>query len=305
VPRALRSLTVLVRSPSVGGRSRVAVVIVTRDRCRTLLQSLDHIASLDEGHRLVLVDNASTDDTRSEVAKRHPSATILALERNLGAAARTVGVEAVSEPYVAFCDDDSWWAAGSLARAERLLDENPGLALIAGRVLVGEEEREDPTCQLMSRSPLPRRPDRPGTPVLGFLACAAVVRRSAYLQVGGFHPAFGIGGEETLLALDLADAGWDLSYLPEVVAHHHPPPRPDNTIRRRLQARNALWCAWLRRPLRGAVRHTVTLIRMAASDRAIAGGVTDAVAGLTWVFRERRPVAVELENSLRLLGDVV
>jgi hypothetical protein len=44
---------------------------------------------------------------------------------------------------------------------------------------------------------------------------------------------------------------------------------------------------------------------MAASDRAIAGGITDAVPGLTWVFRERRPIAVELEQRLRLLGDTL
>jgi GT2 family glycosyltransferase len=289
----------------VGGPSRVAVVIVTRDRCRTLLESLDHLATLEEGHRVVVVDNASTDDSRREVARRHPDTLIVALDRNLGSAARTVGVSTVTEPYVAFCDDDSWWAAGSLSRAERLLDENPDLALIAGRVLVGDAEKEDPTCEAMSRSPLPRQPGRPGTPVLGFLACAAVVRRSAYLQVGGFHPAFGIGGEETLLALDLAEAGWDLSYLAEVVAHHHPPPRPDNASRRRRQARNGLWCAWLRRPLGSALQHTARLVRMAASDRAIAGGVTDAIAGSTWVFRQRRPVQVELEQRLRLLGDTV
>jgi GT2 family glycosyltransferase len=283
----------------------VAVVVVTRDRCSTLLESLDRLAALQECHRVVVVDNASTDDSRRHVARRHPDTVILALDRNLGSAARTVGVSTVTEPYIAFCDDDSWWAAGSLSRAERLLDENADLALIAGRVLVGDAEKEDPTCEAMSRSPLPRRPGRPGTPVLGFLACAAVVRRSAYLQVGGFHPAFGIGGEETLLALDLAEAGWDLSYLAEVVAHHHPPPRPDNASRRRRQARNGLWCAWLRRPRGSALQHTATLMRMAASDRAIAGGVTDAIAGLTWVFRERRPVAVELEQRLRLLGDTV
>jgi GT2 family glycosyltransferase len=283
----------------------VAVVIVTRDRCSALLESLDQLAALREGHRVVVVDNASSDDSRRQVARRHPDTVVLALDRNLGSAARTVGVRTVTEPYVAFSDDDSWWAAGSLSRAEQLLDENPDLALIAGRVLVGEAEGEDPTCEAMGRSPLPRRPGRPGTPVLGFLACAAVVRRSAYLQVGGFHPAFGIGGEETLLALDLAEAGWDLSYLPEVVGHHHPPPRPDDSGRRRRQARNGLWCVWLRRPLAGALRHTARLVRMAASDRAIAGGLADAAAGVTWVFRERRPVAVELEHRLRLLGDTV
>jgi hypothetical protein len=141
--------------------------------------------------------------------------------------------------------------------------------------------------------------------VLGFLACAAVVRRSAYLQVGGFHPSFGVGGEEQLLALDLAVAGWELAYVAEVTAHHHPPPRSDTTGRRRRQARNSLWFAWLRRPLGGALRHTTSVARLALSDRAVAGGMADAAAGLGWVLRERRPVGWELEKRLRLLANSV
>jgi GT2 family glycosyltransferase len=287
------------------GDRRVAIVIVTRDRCATLLKSLGHLAALPGGHRIVVVDNGSSDDTRQAVSRRHPAVQLIPLGRNLGSAARTTGVAAVREPYVALCDDDSWWAPGSLSRAEQLFDDHPALGLIAGRVMVGEARREDPTCRLMSRSPLPQRPGQAGTPVLGFLACAAVLRRSAYLQVGGFHPNFGIGGEETLLSLDLASAGWELAYVPEAVAHHHPPPRPDNSERRRRQARNVLWLTWLRRPLPGALRDTAWLIRKAASDAAVARGLADAIAGGRWVLGERRPVGHDLERRLRSLGNSI
>ncbi len=77
----------------------------------------------------------------------------------------------------------------------------------------------------MEHSPLPVEPDLPGPPVLGFLACAAIVRRKAYLEVGGFDPRMMIGGEEELLAADLASAGWGLAY----VGGHRgfgPPPSP-------------------------------------------------------------------------------
>ena len=78
----------------------------------------------------------------------------------------------------------------------------------------------DPACATMARSPLGRR-DRPAR-CSGFVACAAVVRRSAFLAAGGFHPRYGIGGEEGRLAMALAAAGWQLRYVPDVVAHHHP-----------------------------------------------------------------------------------
>jgi GT2 family glycosyltransferase len=288
-----------------GGGSPVAIVIVTRDRCRSLLFSLERLAGLQEGHRVVVVDNGSADDTCRLVRERHPEITLIELGRNLGSAARTAGVRAVEEPYVAFSDDDSWWAPGSLVLAQQALDRHPQLGLVAGRVLVGPAAGEDPTCALMDGSPLAAAPGQPGSAVLGFLACAAVVRRSAYLAAGGFHPCFGIGGEEKLLALDLAAAGWQLSYLPDVVAHHHPPSRPDPGRRRRLQVRNGLWCAWLRRPLAGAVGHTISMTRLGVSDKAVAAGLRDALGGLLWVCRERRPVRRELERELRLLGDLI
>jgi len=45
-------------------------------------------------------------------------------DENRGAAGRNAGVARVHTPYVAFCDDDTWWAAGALAHACDLLDEH-------------------------------------------------------------------------------------------------------------------------------------------------------------------------------------
>src|SRR5206468_1912268 len=83
----------------------------------------------------------------------------------------------------------------------------PRMALLAARVLVGPAAVIDPTCEAMARSPLPPRADSPGPSILGFLACGAVVRRSAFLAVGGFAGRFGVGGGEELLGIDLALAG--------------------------------------------------------------------------------------------------
>src|SRR5690606_485586 len=118
------------------------------------------------------------------------------LSKNLGAVARNVGVRCARTPYVAFADDDSWWEPGALARAEQLLDEHPRLAVLTGRMLVGEEQQPDWICQAMQESPLPREADLPGPSILGFLACGAVVRRSAFLAAGGFDKVVFFMGEE-------------------------------------------------------------------------------------------------------------
>ncbi|MFL6189348.1 MAG: glycosyltransferase family 2 protein, partial [Actinomycetes bacterium] len=165
------------------------------------------------------------------------------------------------------------------------------------------EERLDPVCDEMAHSPLPPADDLPGPSVLGFIACGAVVRRSAFLEVGGFHARLGVGGEEELLAVDLAAGGWGLAYVDEVVTHHHPSPSRDPSGRRRVQVRNALWAAWLRRPLGGAARQTAQLAALAVHQRGASSGLLLAVLGLPWVLRERRPVPRELEAALRTLAD--
>jgi GT2 family glycosyltransferase len=281
---------------------RVTVVIATRDRRMELCTTLGMLAAIPERPPVLVVDNASSDDTAAHVRAHHPDVGLVAARRNMGAGARTLGVEQSATPYVAFSDDDSWWAPGSLDRAVRVLDEHPAVGLVAARVLVGQAEVVDPVSELMRSSPLPAAVALPGPVVLGFLACGAVVRRSAFLAVGGFESRFGIGGEEALLALDLADAGWVLLYLDDVVAHHHPSLVRDTARRWRLQQRNDLWTRWLRFPATLAIGHAARVARQALRDPVTRAALIDACRGLPWVLRERRVVRPALATDLRLLA---
>ena len=289
-----------------GGRTeaRVGVVIITRDRLASLRVTLNRLAVLPERPTVVVVDNGSRDGTVAAVRADYPDVAVVALRENRGAAARTDGALRVVEPYVAFCDDDSWWAHGALTQAAELFDAYPRLGLIAGRILVGSQERLDPTCKVMAASPLDRDPDLPGPPILGFVACGAVVRRDAFLAAGGFHPQFVVGGEEQLLAIDLAVAGWGLAYVDGIVAHHHPSPARDHTARRQRVTCNDLWTSWLRRPARSVTRQTLTTVRAAARDPAARAGLFEALQGASWVLRERRVVPPQLETALRRLEQV-
>ena len=250
---------------------------------------------------IVVVDNGSSDGTAATVGRQYSNVQVITLSVNQGCGARTIGATRIAARYIAFSDDDSWWAPGALARAADLLDMYPRLALVAARILVGPDQRLDPTCAEMAASPLVAEGELPGPPILGFIACGAVVRRSAFLEIGGFDARFGIGGEEELLAIDLAAAGWWLAYAEDVVAHHHPSPIRDPGARRRTLARNALWTSWLRRPLRTALGRTGHWLRPALRDPDVRRGYLDALVGLPWVARERRVVPPALESALRTL----
>lgn len=273
----------------------VSVVVMSQNRREDLLRTLPrHEAPV------VLVDNASTDGTVEAVRAALPEVTVVPLERNVGSYARTLGVERAGTEFVAFADDDSWWAPGALARAEQHFDSAPRLALLAARILVGPEERLDPICELMAASPLPRAAGLPGPAVLGFVACGAVVRREPFLEVGGFSPVIGFLGEEEVLSQDLVAAGWALAYVDDVVAHHHPATGGPRSGRRRLQTRNALLSVWLRRPLPVVARRTAALAARAgrADER---GALLDAVRRLPLAVRDRRRLPDDVERQVRLL----
>jgi GT2 family glycosyltransferase len=284
-----------------GADPRVAVVMITYNRHEEVLRTLAHLVALPERPRVVVVDNGSTDGTAPAVAGRFPGVEVLPLGHNRGAAGRTPGVLRVQAPYVAFCDDDTWWPPGALRRAADLFDRHPRLAVVAPRILVGPEEVEDPLCEELANSPLPARPGLPGRPLLGFLAGGSIVRRSAYLEVGGFNPRIFLCGEEEWLAADLAARGWWLCYVPAVVVHHHPSGRRDPHARRSQGIRNTLWFAWLRRPFGSALRRTLWLARSVPRDRVSLRGFAAALAGLPWVLGDRRVVPPAVERGFRLL----
>ncbi len=279
--------------------------MITRNRCERAAHTVEHLLRLPERPDVVVVDNGSSDGTEAVLTARHAAVHVIAAGANLAAAGRNVGLVFVDHPYVAFCDDDMAWEPGSLARAADVLDRHPEVALVAARVLVGPDGRDDATSQAMAASPLVALDGLHARRVLGFVAGAAMVRRTAFLEVGGFEPRLMIGGEEELLALDLAAAGWQLVYVPEVVVRHTPSARQATTWPGRWQFRNRLWVCWLRYPLGAAARRTASVLVDGGCEhwRWRLAGLLRALRGVPWLVRARRPVPPGVARELQLLAE--
>ena len=276
-------------------RPAVTCVVASRNRRADLLASLPrHEAPV------VLVDNASTDGTVAAVRAAHPDVTVVPLERNAGALARTVGVARADSPFIAFTDDDSWWAPGDLARSAEIMRAHPRLGLLSARILVGPEEDLDPVCTEMAASPLGTEPDLPGPSLLGFVACAALVRTEAFTAVGGFDPVVRFPGEEERLALDLAAAGWGLAYVDAVTVHHHPSTRREPGATRQAGIwRSRVLTALMRYPLRDVAGQ---LLRAATAGRAGWRGLAGAVPRVPAALRSRRVLPRRVMAGVRELA---
>jgi GT2 family glycosyltransferase len=274
----------------------VTVVVATRNRRAELLATLSrHEAPV------ILVDNGSTDGTPKAVRAAFPSVTVVELDRNRGAAARNVGVELAGTRYVAFADDDSWWAPGALAEAARLFDTADRLAVLNARILVGAQDRLDPVCDLMASSPLGTEPGLPGPSLLGFVACGAVVRRCAFRSAGGFDDVVRFPGEEERVALDLTSLGWAIAYVDSLVVHHHPSPQRHSPAQREAAVvRAKLLTALMRRPWPVVARTLAQAWRGGRSGRA---GIATALPDLAAAVRQRHLLPAAVEARVRLLAE--
>ncbi len=279
-------------------RPAVGIVVITRDRRAQLLAALGRLDALPGQPPIVVVDNASTDGTPAAVRARFPHVRLLRLPRNEGAVARNHGVTLLGSRYVAFSDDDSWWEPEALSRAVAVLDAHPRLGLLAAATRVGTGEQPDPLNSVLAGSPLGTAPDLPGPSVLGFLACASVVRRAAFEDAGGFHPLLHFGGEEALLAIDMTARGWGVAHCPRIIARHDPDTvaRPDRAARFR---RNELLTAYLRRSWSCAAELTALTARDALRDPRARRALAEALRRLPSALRHRRPVPSWLERDLR------
>ncbi|WP_298234296.1 glycosyltransferase [uncultured Azohydromonas sp.] len=274
---------------------RVSVVVLTHERPQELERTLCHLEALPEAPALIVVDNGASPAT-AEVVRRFQRAQLVCCPANLGAAGRNHGVELVRTPYVAFCDDDTWWEPGALARAVAVLDMYPRLGVLNAQVLVGPENRIDPACKCMASSPLDSR-GLPGPRLVSFMAGAVVMRVQAFRKASGYEPRFFLGAEEALLGQDLMAAGWDMAYVPAVQMHHHPSPVRDRRARQLVTTRNRFWLAWLRLPWRLAWHETRKVWRDGQAQGVLGAALWSALAGLPWTLARRRvlpPAVVQM-----------
>jgi glycosyltransferase involved in cell wall biosynthesis len=119
---------------------KLSVVIPTRNRAGLLPQAVQSAWQAGTDLEVIVVDNASVDDTR-KVCASLPNIRYIRLDQNSGeGGARNVGIKESRSEYVAFLDDDDLRLPGSLDRQCEVLAENPQAALVYGPVLIGDED---------------------------------------------------------------------------------------------------------------------------------------------------------------------
>jgi len=209
----------------------ISLIVCTRNRARRLPEFFERIAGLEHtpgGCELVLVDNASSDDTAEVLAAFAvraplPVRCVHAPVPGLGRA-RNVGIANARGRLLAFTDDDCYPRSDYL-RAFVEVFERHRVGVAGGRIVL-----HDPTDALLGMKEVATPVEiAPHTFVPAGLVHGAnmAVRREVVEAIGGFDPRLGVGtpcvaGEDIEFVARAIWAGWAGRHDPgPVVAHHH------------------------------------------------------------------------------------
>jgi GT2 family glycosyltransferase len=204
---------------------QITVLVVTWRARNFLAECLAAVGAQTVPHRLLVVDNASTDGTAAVLAG-FGEAEVLRLPRNLGfAGGVAAGLERVGTPYVALLNDDAVPAPGWLAA---LLAAVPGRVAVTSRLLLPNGRVNNAGVVIRTDGYGADRGlgavdgplfDAPAE-VFGFSGGAALLRVAALRAVGGFPAPFFLYYEDTDTAWRLRLAGGSVGYAPEALVRH-------------------------------------------------------------------------------------
>ncbi|MFH7245639.1 MAG: glycosyltransferase family 2 protein [Spirulina sp.] len=233
---------------------RISAIICTHNRADYLGAAIDSLLGQTyDTYEIIVVDNASTDDTRSVAEARLPNPKLTYVyESTLGlSAARNRGAQEAQGEILAYLDDDAEASPQWLVALAEVFMANPKAAIAGGYVSLLW-----PPGQMAPRWLSPALAECLGAYDLGNeirpitqpghtpRGLNYAVRQDFLQAVGGFDPQLGrvgknlLSNEELHLTQQALQAGYQVLYVPEAkVAHNVAPER----LHRRWFLRRSWW----------------------------------------------------------------
>jgi len=179
---------------------RVSFCILNYNREKELLSSLQKTYGLMAGRddfEVIVVDNASSDNSVASVKQAFPNVLLIERSVNIGVAGWNDAFERAASPYLIVLDDDSNVEDG-VDEALDYLDEHPEVGILALNVSGGAF----PTDYLKDRQDY-----------IGFIGCGAIIRKTVYRQIGGFAEWLFIYTHEYEYGIRCLAAGYKIRFF--------------------------------------------------------------------------------------------
>ena len=198
----------------------ISVIVPHFNRPQFLEEALTSIrAQTLPPSEIIVVDDHSTADVRSELAKFKPIARIHQNSNNLGLSeTRNVGVELASNEWVAFLDDDDLYDPRKLELQSAYLSRHPDCEVLGGPLL---RVTPDGTAQIWGYQEQRQLHLRDALRYTASSMCTMLVSKSAYRKAGCMDRTFRHMGDLEF-GIRLLATGCQVEILPEpLVIYRH------------------------------------------------------------------------------------
>ncbi len=271
---------------------------------------------------VIVVDNASTDESRELLARDFPEVRIIALPENRGfAGACNAGIRAARGEIVVLLNNDTEADPGWLAAVVDAFERHPEVGIVASKMLLFDRRDVFHTAGDFYR--VDGVPGNRGVweqdvgqydqEEYVFSACggSAAYRRAMLDEIGLLDEDFFYSCEDVDLAWRAQLAGWHVLYVPQAVVYHKLSATGGGPIASFYDGRNFLWLIAKNYPTGLLRKHWPKILRAQAriawealrawrgeAARARLRGMLAGLLGLPRMLRKRRAV-----QQLRRVSD--
>jgi GT2 family glycosyltransferase len=238
---------------------------------------------------VIVVENAPN----PQIEER-PGLKILRPGRNLGIAARNLAAREAAGDLLLMLDDDSYPLPGAVEtlvdafEREERLGVAGGLVRDVDPVTGAENERGTNTFDYWLGDP--ERPDDE-VPAFFFPEGASMIRREAFLEVGGYFEPYFQAGAGLDLATTLLAHGWDVRYVPAArFVHLKAETGRDKSAMLQKRVRNQLWYFYRHFPASVAARRIPAYLAFDLLESVKSGAAGSWGRGIRDAWRERSTV---------------
>lgn len=304
----------------------VSLVIVNWNGKHFLSECLDGLRKQRYiSFEIIVVNNGSNDGSVPFIKSRYPEVRIIALPQNLGfAAANNRALFGGTTEFVALLNSDVFPEPDWLERLIAAAGTHPEVAAFGSRQLCqGSPEVLDGTGDSYHMSGLAWRErhgarqqaeDLVAREIFSPCAAAALYRRQALVDAGGFDEDFFCYVEDVDLGFRLRLAGHKAMYVPDAVVHHVGSAttggqRSDFSVYH--GHRNLVWTFvknmpgalfWLLLPMHMALNlASILWFSMRGQGRVILKAKRDALFGIPRMWRKRRNIQA---NRVASIGEI-
>jgi GT2 family glycosyltransferase len=218
----------------------VSVVVVSRNTCALTCAALQSVFDSEDqfSKEVVVVDNASTDETPAAVPREFPAVKYMRFETNLGfARANNLGAKEMRGEFLLLLNSDARLKPDTLAQAVTWMRANPECGIGGVQLLNADGSRQNSIAnlpslatELLNKSLLRRLfPERfPGKEqrfaqpieVESVIGAFMLIRGKVWRESGGFDERYFFFLEETDFCRQARERGWKVYHLPQAQAWH-------------------------------------------------------------------------------------